>query len=473
MPGGAGGSAGPYGSSGGGGGGGGATVIKLNGQYWIVAGGGAGGGGGGQYGTGKDTVGFRASNTLYGGNGDSHAGDGGGGGGGGGGYVSGGLGGSVYEDDGTALGDVGGYSGSWGDSLYPYGFYDNADGTNAPSSRGFVTVNYSSNTGAPYFSGGIISYGPTQNGQTPITHTFNSDGKLIGLGSTNKTSVAWQQLLNPYYKQGDDWKPIRAVHTKRNGEWKKVWPSNGKVEYTIPGAHEFTVPPGIYSLTIVAAGGGGGGGGGVSSTAGGGGGAGEYTTQTVSVTPGQKLAVFVGAGGDGGQGLDEQYGSASTGANGRGTTVTGTGVSISVAGGTGGTGGVATAPPSGGGGGCCVISTALADRGVWSQRDKFDLIAWCEKYLHGTWWGETFRRGYQVLGSKVVIPTLLKKDGSLLANYANWAFTNGCNLVRGKKFSLWSLPSSVLWIAAFMAVGTVVSTKYATKCWKALYKDRE
>jgi membrane protein DedA with SNARE-associated domain len=78
-----------------------------------------------------------------------------------------------------------------------------------------------------------------------------------------------------------------------------------------------------------------------------------------------------------------------------------------------------------------------------------------------------------VLGSKVVIPVLMKKDKSLLSKYANWAFTNGCNLVRGKKFSLLSLPSSIIWIIAFMSVGAVVSKNYATKCWIDLYKDNK
>lgn len=464
MPGGRGGRSGPSGWSGSGGGGGAATVVKRNGQYWIVAAGGAGGGGGGQYSNGNPSQGFSPNSSTAGGEGTSHPGDGGGGGGGGGGYALGGVGGNIGE------GDVGAYSGSWGDSLYPYGFYDNADGSNPPSSNGFVTITYASATGSPYFSGGTISYGTAQNGQTSVTHTFNSDGKFIGQGPTNRQSVAWQQLLVPHVHDAGTWKQIRAIHTKNGGQWKKVWPSNGKAEYTVPGVYDFTVPPGIYSLNIVVAGAGGGGGGGVGSVAGNGGGAGETATRTVSVVPGQVLSVFVGAGGHGGDGNNEQYGSASTGADGRGSTVTGGSVSISVTGGTGGAGGVATAPPAGGGGGCCVVSTAFAETGIWNRRQRDELIVWCESKLHNKTLGECFRRGYQVLGSKVIVPALKSRLGRA---YYKWAFNNGTNLVRGKKFSWLSVPNTAVWIAGFMLVGAVVSTEYANKSWKLLYKDQK
>lgn len=126
----------------------------------------------------------------------------------------------------------------------------------------------------------------------------------------------------------------------------------------------------------------------------------------------------------------------------------------------------------GGSGGGCVISTAFAEKKIWSQQDKFDLINWCKKYLHNTWWGEAFRRGYQVLGSKIVVPNL-KRNDSLWSKYATWAFTNGTNLVRGKKFSLISLPNSIVWIIGFMLVGLLVSKEYATKCWTSLYKGKK
>ena len=132
---------------------------------------------------------------------------------------------------------------------------------------------------------------------------------------------------------------------------------------------------------------------------------------------------------------------------------------------------IITDPGSAGDGGCCVISSALAEKQIWSNRDKFDLIDWCEKYLHNTWWGETFRRGYQVLGSKIVVPNM-KRNDSLWSKYITWAFNNGTKLVRGKNFELISLPSSIIWISAFMIVGAIVTKTYATKCWVNLYKRK-
>jgi hypothetical protein len=121
----------------------------------------------------------------------------------------------------------------------------------------------------------------------------------------------------------------------------------------------------------------------------------------------------------------------------------------------------------GGGGGCCVVSTAFADQGIWSTQQKHDLIAWCEDRLHNRVLGECFRRGYQVVGSKA-LPILKTSWGR---TYARWAFDNGTSMVRGKSFSWWSIPNSLLWITAFMLVGAVTTTKYANRCWKSARKD--
>lgn len=124
----------------------------------------------------------------------------------------------------------------------------------------------------------------------------------------------------------------------------------------------------------------------------------------------------------------------------------------------------------GGGGGGCVVSTAFAEIGIWNNRQRNELIAWCEQTLHNKFLGECFRRGYQVLGSKLIVPALKTSVGKF---YYKWAFNNGTNLVRGKKFSWLSVPNTVLWITGFMLVGSVVSTSYANKCWKSLYKDKK
>ncbi len=60
-----------------------------------------------------------------------------------------------------------------------------------------------------------------------------------------------------------------------------------------------------------------------------------------------------------------------------------------------------------GGGGCCVISTAMSDMGIWSTDQKFDLIEWCEKYLHNKTIGEcVFNTGFQfqsIIGNSATI----------------------------------------------------------------------
>ena len=123
----------------------------------------------------------------------------------------------------------------------------------------------------------------------------------------------------------------------------------------------------------------------------------------------------------------------------------------------------------GGGGGSCVVSTAFTEQGIWNTWQKDELIAWCEDKLHNRVLGECFRRGYQVVGSKAL--HMLKTSWG--RSYAKWAFDNGTRMVRGRSFSWWSVPNSVLWISAFMLVGSVVTTKYANRCWKSAPKQRK
>jgi hypothetical protein len=74
----------------------------------------------------------------------------------------------------------------------------------------------------------------------------------------------------------------------------------GTQTFTAPGTALFTVPAGYTTLNVTTVGGGGGGGGhkdGGDGHQGGIGGSGGYSTQTISVTPGQVLSVVVGSGG--------------------------------------------------------------------------------------------------------------------------------------------------------------------------------
>ena len=77
--------------------------------------------------------------------------------------------------------------------------------------------------------------------------------------------------------------------------------------FTIPGPYNWTVPAGVTSVQVVATGGGGGGSGtfsingtGTGSGIGSSGGSGAQVTATLSVTPGQVIALVVGGGGTGG-----------------------------------------------------------------------------------------------------------------------------------------------------------------------------
>jgi hypothetical protein len=128
--------------------------------------------------------------------------------------------------------------------------------------------------------------------------------------------------------------------------------------------------------------------------------------------------------------------------------------------------------------GCCVVSTAFADMGIWSPDQKNELVEWCVKYLHNKTLGECFRRGYQVIGSKLIVPLMRNEDMFGIPTkylppfkkYCVWAFGHGTEMVQGNKFNPLSIPSSVFWIAAFMITGTLVTTKFAKASWNKLYK---
>jgi hypothetical protein len=128
--------------------------------------------------------------------------------------------------------------------------------------------------------------------------------------------------------------------------------------------------------------------------------------------------------------------------------------------------------------GCCVVSTAFADMGIWSPDQKNELVEWCVKYLHNKTLGECFRRGYQVVGSKLIVPLMRNEDMFGIPTkyllpfkkYCVWAFSHGTRMVQGNKFNPLSIPSSVFWIAAFMITGALVTTKFAKASWNKLYK---
>jgi len=137
--------------------------------------------------------------------------------------------------------------------------------------------------------------------------------------------------------------------------------------------------------------------------------------------------------------------------------------------GSGNNGGDDGAGDGGGGGGSgCVVATALTASGDWTASQKGDLVAWCEETLHDTFLGEALRRGYQVVGSKVLVPTLRK--GGLARRYVKWGFEQATDLLRLRPKALMVAPHTILWVAALTCVGLAVSKRYATRCWKGLYE---
>lgn len=144
----------------------------------------------------------------------------------------------------------------------------------------------------------------------------------------------WRDIKGIYVNDDNTWRAIRNVYINDGGTWRLVFGGNtGTASFlTAQTNTAWTVPDGVYSITVNACGGGGGGGaadGGTnfSGYGGAGGGANLKGNQTFAVTPGQIIYVTVGDGGpaNGGQGT---YGGQSI--------VTGTGVSYTADGGMGG-----------------------------------------------------------------------------------------------------------------------------------------
>ena len=97
------------------------------------------------------------------------------------------------------------------------------------------------------------------------------------------------------------WTAVKKVFVNQSGTWTQVYPTaSATTSYTTPGTYSYTVPAGVYSLSVTIVGGGGGGGTSTSSGdahgASNGGSGGYYLNQTVAVTPGQTVSITVGAG---------------------------------------------------------------------------------------------------------------------------------------------------------------------------------
>ena len=134
--------------------------------------------------------------------------------------------------------------------------------------------------------------------------------------------------------------------------------------YTTAGTNSYTVPSGVYSVTVKAWGAGGGGGAGAVGVSGAAGGGGGYVSSTITTTPGETLTIGVGGGGGGGQRGGAGGGQGGGGGGGySGVTRSSTPLLIA-AGGAGGGGGfnssTANSGPGGAGGGTSGLAGTTA-----------------------------------------------------------------------------------------------------------------
>lgn len=299
-----------------------------------------------------------------------------------------------------------------------------------------------------------------------------------GRGIYVKQNGQWVEVQQPAVNADGYWANITKGFVRQGGQWKQFFPSTGGEVRATPGTYYFTVPPGIRELTVTVIGAGGGGGGSTevgNGAGGGGGGGGGYRTEIMQVYPGQVITAHVGAGGAGAPYVGRDPGSSGAegpGGDGGDSWIGGNPAGIVATGGKGGGPGVGNAG-GGGGGGCCVVATALTNAGTWSPEEKVNLIKWCESTLHDTTLGETFRRGYQVIGSKIIVPHLFNGGQSATSKYVAWSFKNATNMLRGLEFNWLSLPNSALWLTAMMLTGAVVSKRYARRSWINLYRKNK
>ncbi|MGB4967320.1 MAG: hypothetical protein WBO35_03915 [Candidatus Saccharimonadales bacterium] len=135
------------------------------------------------------------------------------------------------------------------------------------------------------------------------------------MAGNNETNVNFD-VANKLIKKGrttgarfDSWTTTSNLPTS---EWSGASVGAGGYLYTIggttftgqvyssQGTDTYTVPAGVTSLTVKMWGAGGGGGGGAATNIGGAGAGGGYVTETITVTPGEVLTIYVGGGGNGG-----------------------------------------------------------------------------------------------------------------------------------------------------------------------------
>jgi len=108
----------------------------------------------------------------------------------------------------------------------------------------------------------------------------------------------WKKAEEVWVKDADTWKLCNEVYIKENNVWKPVLYEPGSFYDTENGL--FTIPGGVYSVTVSISGGAGGAGGGDGGAGGVNGGNALTATTTVEVLPGDRFEYIIGKkGGDG------------------------------------------------------------------------------------------------------------------------------------------------------------------------------
>lgn len=91
-----------------------------------------------------------------------------------------------------------------------------------------------------------------------------------------KSAGVWRKAQAIYYKESGVQRAVRRIYRKHQGVWRQVFGSTGTTRWATPGSFSFTVPEGVYSLTV------------------------QYPTMTqlvtttLAVTPGQVVPVTIG-----------------------------------------------------------------------------------------------------------------------------------------------------------------------------------
>ena len=104
----------------------------------------------------------------------------------------------------------------------------------------------------------------------------------------------WKQAQEVFVNDAGTWKSCLDVLVNDAGTWKSSLYVAGSQEYAAGSSGSFTVPAGVYTLTVSMIAGGGNGSGGDDYGSGGGGSGGYYQNYSYAVTPEQSLSYSVG-----------------------------------------------------------------------------------------------------------------------------------------------------------------------------------